>query len=102
MAMRSTTTTVTFDHPFFLSGYPDELPAGTYDVIVEEERLEGLSFEAYRKTATYLAVNGRGRMAGRSELRAISERDLDMALGFDRKSTTDHSEAALSPSEDMK
>ena len=33
MAMRSTKSTVTFEHPFLLSGYTDELPAGDYDVV---------------------------------------------------------------------
>ena len=54
MTMRSTRSTVTFSSPFTLSGYPGDLPAGDYEVLVEEELLQGLSFEAYRRTATYL------------------------------------------------
>jgi len=102
MNMRSTRSTVTFSNPFTLSGYSGELPAGDYEVLVEEELLQGLSFEAYRRTATYLTVRGRGRHAGRSELRAISDRDLKEALSRDQGAakTNDHSDAALSPQED--
>ena len=102
MNMRSTRSTVTFSNPFTLPGYPGDLPAGDYEVLVEEELLQGLSFEAYRRTATYLTVRGRGGHAGRTELRAISDSDLKEALGRDAATTetNNHSEAALSPQED--
>ena len=104
MTMRSTRSTVTFLNPFTLPGYPDDLPAGDYEVLVEEELLHGLSFEAYRRTATYLTVRGRGNHAGRTELRAISENDLKEALSRDQGANkkNDHSDAALSPQEDTK
>jgi len=102
MNMRSTRSTVTFSNPFTLPGYTGELPAGDYEILVEEELLQGLSFEAYRRTATYLTVHGRGRHAGRSELRTISDSDLKRALSRDQAATekNDHSDAALSPQED--
>lgn len=102
MAMRSTKSTVTFEHPFFLSGYTDEMPAGDCDVVVEEELLEGLSFAAYRRTVTYLTVRGKGRMTGLVELRPTSELDLETALELDRIFVKPNSETALSPSEDLK
>ena len=87
MTMRSTRSTVTFSNPFTLLGYPGDLPPGDYEVLVEEELLQGLSFEAYRRTATYLTVRGRGSHAGRTELRAISEKDLKEALSRDAATT---------------
>ncbi|MGY3670411.1 MULTISPECIES: hypothetical protein [unclassified Marinovum] len=104
MNMRSTRSTVTFSNAFTLPGYPGKLPAGDYEVLVEEELLQGLSFEAYRRTATYLTVRGRGNHAGRTELRAISENDLMEALSRDQAATETnyHSDAALSPPEDRK
>ncbi len=104
MNMRSTRSTVTFSNPFTLPGYPGDLPAGDYEVLVEEELLQGLSFEAYRRTATYLTVRGKGSHAGRTELRAISESDLKEALSRDAATseTYNKSEAALSPQEDLK
>ncbi len=102
MNMRSTRSTVTFSNPFALPGYPDSLPAGDYELLVEEELLQGLSFEAYRRTGTYLTVRGRGSHAGRTELRAICDSDLKEALSRDAMTnrTTNHSDAALSPQED--
>ncbi|MFC3085024.1 hypothetical protein [Tabrizicola soli] len=104
MNMRSTRSTVTFSNPFTLPGYPDNLPAGDYEVLVEEELLQGLSFEAYRRTATYLTVRGRGSLAGHTELLAISDNDLKGALRRDRGATekNNHGDAALSPQEDLK
>ena len=104
MNMRSSRSTVTFFNPFALPGYSDKLPAGEYEVVVEEELLQGLSFEAYRRTATYLTVCGKGDRAGRTEMRPITARDLEMALSRDRAFTenTNDSEAALSPLEDLK
>jgi hypothetical protein len=104
MNMRSTRSTVTFSNPFTLPGYPGDLPAGEYEVLVEEELLHGLSFEAYRRTATYLTVRGRGGHAGRTELRATSDSDLKKVLSRDRGATekNSHSETALSPQEDLK
>lgn len=69
MNMRTSRSTVAFSYAFGLSGYPDALPAGEYEIVVEEERLQGLSFEAYRRTETYLVVRGTGHHAGRTEMR---------------------------------
>lgn len=84
MSTRSTKSMVTFFHPFFLSGDTRKLPAGDYEVIVEEETLQGLSFFAYRKTATYLIVIGTGQNAGKPEKRKISGDDLEAMLSGDR------------------
>ncbi|MGQ3486326.1 hypothetical protein [Roseovarius pacificus] len=104
MTMRSTRSTVSFSNPFTLPGYLGDLPPGDYEVLVEEELLQGLSFEAYRRTTMYLTVRGRGSHAGRTELRAISEKDLKEALSRDAATTetNNHSDAALSPQEDLK
>lgn len=104
MNTRSTRSTVTFSNPFTLPGYTGDLPAGDYEVLVEEELLQGLSFAAYKRTATYLAVQGRSSHAGRTELRAVSDSDLQEALTRDAATngTNNHSEAALSPQEVLK
>jgi hypothetical protein len=46
MTMRSSRSTLTFSNPSTLAGYPGELPAGDDDILVEDERLQGLTFEA--------------------------------------------------------
>lgn len=104
MNTRSTKSTVTFTNPFTLPTYPGDLPAGDYDVLVEEELLQGLSFEAYRRTATYLMVHGPGKPEGHTELRTTSDSDLKEALRRDAATNVanNRSEAALSPQEDLK
>jgi hypothetical protein len=48
MIERITRKPVTFARPFVLEGIEGEQSAGTYDVEMVEELLEGLSFPAYR------------------------------------------------------
>jgi hypothetical protein len=52
--MRTTETMVTFRHPFVLAALEAAQPAGTYRVVTEEEQIPGLSFTAFRRTATML------------------------------------------------
>ena len=104
MNMRSSRSTVTFVNAFALSGYPIRLPAGDYEILVEEEHLLGRGSHAWRRIATYLLVLGTVSPAGRTELRMTTESDLKKALSRDRAVTRDnnHSDAALSPQEDLK
>ena len=73
---------ITFAHAFDLKGVGSGLPAGTYRVDTEEEQIDGLSFLAYRRLATFIRIpTGRLRhrpgLPGRSEdLAAAQERDL--------------------------
>ena len=84
MDQRTTRSTVTFAHPFQLSGFDADLPAGDYEVVVEEELLQGLSFEAYRRTGSYLVVRAPARSSGTMEMRPNDPQDLDAALSRDR------------------
>jgi hypothetical protein len=61
------------------------LPAGDYEVLVEEEELQGVSFLAYRKKATYLIITGHGR----TEMREISGNDLESVLNQDQPTNDD-------------
>lgn len=101
MAVRISRSTVTFYRAFAFPGCEDEFPAGDYEVIAEDERLQGVGFEAYRRTATYLVIrDGRGRDRARS----ITTRELAMALRRDRAivDNTVESDAAPSPHEELK
>ena len=84
MNSRTTRSTVTFAHPFRIAGSEDELPAGDYEVVVDEDLLEGISFEAYRRTASFLMVGDQARGAGPTEMRPIDLRDLDVAVARDQ------------------
>jgi hypothetical protein len=52
--MRSSETAITFRHPFVLTALEAPQPAGTYRLVIEEEEIPGLSFVAFRRTATLL------------------------------------------------
>jgi hypothetical protein len=54
--MRSRRETVTFLHPFRIRGIDRLLPSGAYEVITDEEMIEGLSFPAFRRIATMIVV----------------------------------------------
>ena len=56
MTMRSRRETVTFRHPFQIRGVDRLLPPGAYEVVTDEEMIEGLSFPAFRRVATMIMV----------------------------------------------
>ena len=58
--MRPTRSTVTFHAPFTLNPVVGELPAGTYDIEVDEEDTIVGQRAVYCRVATLLLVHGRG------------------------------------------
>lgn len=54
MTTRTIETTVTFTRPFTLSSVDGPQPAGTYRLEAEEEQIEGVSFNAFRRTTMLL------------------------------------------------
>jgi hypothetical protein len=56
MTTRSRRETVAFQHPFRINGIDRLLPPGAYEVITDEEMIEGLSFPAFRRVATRIMV----------------------------------------------
>jgi hypothetical protein len=84
MPTRSLHSTVVFRHPFVLKGLDGVQPAGTYDIETEEELLEGLSFEAYRRVSTTMT---RRQPATGALLQAqvVDPAELDRAIAADRE-----------------
>ena len=56
MTIRSRHETITFEHPFTIKGIDRLLPPAAYEVITDEEMIEGLSLEAFRRVATMITV----------------------------------------------
>ena len=56
MTVRTTSKTVTFRHPFNLTGTDEVQPAGTYTVETDEELLQPASVPAYRRIATLMRL----------------------------------------------
>jgi hypothetical protein len=79
MTMRTSRKTVTFRHPFLLSGMDAAQPAGSYTVETNEELLEGLSFPAWRRTATVILLRPQAGAAGPREDLDIDPSELEAA-----------------------
>lgn len=83
MTTRTSETSVTFKRPFLLSGLDAPLPAGDYQVETEEERLEGLSYPAYRRTATVLRLPARSGPAHLTRALTVDPEEFYAALERD-------------------
>jgi hypothetical protein len=86
MAIRTTRTTVTFVSPFLVGDFDEVLPAGIYNVETDEERLEGLSFPAYRRKLTVIQLHAESAHPGRMRSIEIDPNELDAALKRDEAS----------------
>ena len=73
---RSRRETVTFRHPFRINGIDRQLQAGAYEVVTDEELIEGLSFPCFRRIATLIMVPGAPPLHQSTEMLAISSIDL--------------------------
>ena len=56
--MRTVEETITFAQSFLLPGWGERLPPGTYRVEHGEERIDSLSFPAYRRVSTLFYIPG--------------------------------------------
>ncbi len=88
MTIRSRRETVIFRHPFQIRGIERILPAGAYEVVTDEETIEGLTFAAYRRIATMITVPAEGAR-GTMERLSIGSVDLANAQAADASMTND-------------
>jgi hypothetical protein len=80
---RSRRETITFKHPFHIRGIERLLPAGSYDVVTDEEMIEGLSFASYRRIATMIMVPCEPPHSSSMEMLSIGSVDLSDAQRLD-------------------
>lgn len=83
MTVRSRREVVTFRHPFQIRGVDRLLPAGPYEVITDEEMIEGLSFASFRRIATMIVVPAAGSLGSAMEMISIGSVDLADAQRID-------------------
>jgi len=81
MIRRTHRTKSSFARPFRLRGVDHVLPAGTYEVVTEDELIEGLSFPVYRRVSTIMLVPGLS--ASTIEMVSIDPIDLTAAQDLD-------------------
>jgi hypothetical protein len=91
MATRTRRKTVVFSRPFLLKGIDRVLPPGNYEVVTDEELIEGLSFPVYHRVSTAMMVPAQNQ-ASSVEMLMINPRDLEAAQA--RDGATDQQSAA--------
>ena len=91
MPVLTTETLITFRHAFALATLDRWQPAGTYRLVTEDEEIDGLSFLAFRRTATLLHLPAVPNASGGSEIVPVDPMELAAALEADNQA---HSEAA--------
>jgi len=83
MTTRSRRETITFTRPARIKGIDRLLKAGAYEVVTDEELIEGLSFPSYRRVATMMMVPGAPPHTTSMEMIAIAAADLADAQRLD-------------------
>jgi hypothetical protein len=76
---RTTRTRITFRRPFSLTGIDRVQPAGTYAIETDEESIQGLSFVAYRRVSTRIALAIDPHQPGISETAVVDPEELAAA-----------------------
>lgn len=76
---------VTFAHPFFLDELDEMLPAGSYSLEIEEERIDGQTFYGYRRTDITLVVRPPPGRRGQNQYIKIDAVRLQTALEMDQR-----------------
>ncbi|MGO9473881.1 MAG: hypothetical protein ACLPWS_10835 [Rhodomicrobium sp.] len=82
MMTRSHSKTVVFSHPFELKGVDRVLPPGNYRVVTDEELIQELSFQVYRRISTMIFVPVENSNAS-IEMVTIDPRHVQEALDRD-------------------
>jgi hypothetical protein len=113
MATRTQRKTVVFSHPFRMKGVDGVLPPGDYEVVTDEELIEGLSFPVYHRVlsfpvyhrvSTAIIVPAQSHQASSVEMVAIDPRDLQSAQDRDtaaQKTPAAETKPAIGRSQDF-
>ena len=82
MSIRTTRKMVKFTNSFSIVGVDRVLPAGVYEVVTDEELIEGLSFPVYRRLATMILAPTQSSQTS-IEMFTIDPHDLATAMSRD-------------------
>ena len=85
MITRSRRETVHFKHPFRIKGIDRLLPPGAYEVVTDEEMIEGPSFPSFRRVATMIMIPGVAPRNSSMEMISIGSVDLSDAQRNDAR-----------------
>ncbi len=76
MVTRTQSKAVMFARPFILDGMDRLQPAGTYTIDTEEERIDTLNLQVWRRVRTLIRLESPGRI----EYLPVDPEELDKAL----------------------
>lgn len=91
--MRTTKSSVTFQGSFILNRDVGALPAGSYDIEIDEEEISAVDRTAYRRTAVYFFVESQRS----TRTLVITPADLDAAIRRDAENQDGSSVVTLPP-----
>ena len=83
MTTRTRRETIHFKHPFRIKGIDRQLAPGAYEIVTDEEMIEGLSFPCFRRVATLMMIPGAVPRSSTMEMISISSADLSDARRAD-------------------
>ena len=85
MNIRTERHSITFTRPFTIAGIDHVQPAGTYLIETDEELIEGLSFQAYRRTSTRIRIAADPMRPGVQEVVEVNSPEIAAALAEQTK-----------------
>ena len=83
MSTRTKRSIVHFSAPFELAGIDEMQPAGDYAVDSDEEPIEGISWLAYRRVATFIHLPATASSSPVGRMIAVDPAELESALQRD-------------------
>jgi hypothetical protein len=83
-----------FSNPFSLEDVGRILPAGNYEIITDEELIEGLSFPVYRRVATTMLVPAKSYQ---DSVEMVTVDPLKLAAAQDRDTAATSNKAGCVP-----
>lgn len=81
MSTRTSRKTLSFHLPFSLEGLGRTLSAGTYEIITDEEMIDGLSIPVYRRVRTMMLVPS---PTSSSSLEMVTIDPIELAAAIER------------------
>jgi len=97
MSIRTTRKIVEFSKPFSIEGLDRVLPAGSYEIVTDEELIEGLSFPVYRRVATMMLAYTKSSPVPSTEMLNIDPRHLAAAIERDKRTVKATAASAKQP-----
>jgi hypothetical protein len=88
MTTRTRRKLMTFAQPFLLRVIDAVQPAGTYNVDTDEELIDGLSFLAYRRIATWIHLPSITAKSGCRQMILVQPSELEAGQESARHPTT--------------